>query len=178
MSDGGSKLEGLTAKQRRFCLEYLKDKNGSKAAIRAGYAKKYARIEAWGLLKKPEIRNFIRTELSAQESRLRIDLDRIVNEAARIALFNGAILSQIASGELKPTDLTHDEQAAISEYTFTTGQHGITVKVKAHAKAPMINLLYDHFSLFDSDKDDTEKPKLTQEERLQLIRARRGMSVG
>jgi phage terminase small subunit len=32
----------LTAKQERFCLEYLRDLNATKAAIRAGYSKKSA----------------------------------------------------------------------------------------------------------------------------------------
>ena len=32
----------LTAKQQRFCDEYLIDMNGTQAAIRAGYSKKTA----------------------------------------------------------------------------------------------------------------------------------------
>ena len=40
------KRHELSLKQRRFIAEYLKDGNGTQAAIRAGYAPKNARITA------------------------------------------------------------------------------------------------------------------------------------
>lgn len=39
---GSDKLKKLTAKQERFCREYLIDLNATQAAIRAGYSKKTA----------------------------------------------------------------------------------------------------------------------------------------
>ena len=40
----------LNEKRTRFCQEYIKDLNGSAAAIRAGYSDKTARQEAYKLL--------------------------------------------------------------------------------------------------------------------------------
>ena len=46
----------LTAKQQRFCDEYLIDLNATQAAIRAGYSEKNARNIASENLAKPNIR--------------------------------------------------------------------------------------------------------------------------
>jgi phage terminase small subunit len=45
----------VTPKQQAFVTEYLRDKNGTQAAIRAGYSKKTARAIASELLTKPDI---------------------------------------------------------------------------------------------------------------------------
>ena len=47
--------DGLTAQQRSFVAEYLKDNNATQAAIRAGYSKKTAYSIGQRLLKKVEI---------------------------------------------------------------------------------------------------------------------------
>jgi phage terminase small subunit len=47
----------LTPKQRRFVEEYMKDFQPTQAAIRAGYAPKSARSQAYRLLQRGEIRN-------------------------------------------------------------------------------------------------------------------------
>lgn len=45
----------LETKQERFCQEYITDRNGTKAAIRAGYSKRSARSIASENLTKPDI---------------------------------------------------------------------------------------------------------------------------
>jgi phage terminase small subunit len=50
-------LGHLTPKQRRFVEEYMKDFQPTQAAIRAGYAPKSARSQAYRLLQRGEIRN-------------------------------------------------------------------------------------------------------------------------
>lgn len=49
----------LTAKQKRFCDEYLVDLNGTQAVIRAGYSKIGAGTTANRLLNYPKIRKYI-----------------------------------------------------------------------------------------------------------------------
>lgn len=48
----------LTDKQTLFVFEYLRDFNGTQAAIRAGYEEKSAAGQAWKLLRKPEIKEY------------------------------------------------------------------------------------------------------------------------
>lgn len=45
----------LSAKEERFCLEYIVDYNKTEAAIRAGYKEKSARTQAWRMLKNATI---------------------------------------------------------------------------------------------------------------------------
>lgn len=53
---GKGKPQGLNPKQLRFVKEYLVDRNGAQAAIRAGYSKHTARTIANQLLTKLDIR--------------------------------------------------------------------------------------------------------------------------
>ena len=48
----------LTARERTFVHEYLRDWNGTQAAIRTGYSEKTAASQASRLLRKPEVRAY------------------------------------------------------------------------------------------------------------------------
>lgn len=50
----------MTDKQINFCREYVKDYNGTQAAIRAGYSEKTAAVKASQLLKNKDILNTIK----------------------------------------------------------------------------------------------------------------------
>ena len=53
-------MSELTAKQKQFCIEYLKDFNGTQSAIRAGYSKDTAAVIASENLIKPYIKEYIK----------------------------------------------------------------------------------------------------------------------
>lgn len=68
----------LTAKQQRFCDEYLIDANATASAIRAGYsAKTAAAIGAENLI-KPNIKNYIAKRMAEKESQLIADQDEVL----------------------------------------------------------------------------------------------------
>lgn len=48
-------MDGLTGKERNFVREYLKEYNGTKAAIAVGYSEATASVIAYQLLRKPQI---------------------------------------------------------------------------------------------------------------------------
>jgi len=50
-----AKAGGLTLKQQRFVHEYLKDQNGTQAAIRTGYSEKTAKQQGSRLLTDPRV---------------------------------------------------------------------------------------------------------------------------
>ena len=68
----------LTAKQQRFCDEYLIDLNATQAAIRAGYSKKTAYSIGEENLKKPELKKYIDSRMSEKESELIADQDEVL----------------------------------------------------------------------------------------------------
>lgn len=74
----------LTAKQDRFCDEYLIDCNGTQAAIRAGYSERTANRIASQLLAKREIQEAI----SERQKRLSENLDFDVLELKKRLLRN------------------------------------------------------------------------------------------
>lgn len=52
-------MDKLTAKQKRFCDEYLKDLNATQAAIRAGYSEKTAEQAASRLLRIVKVQEYL-----------------------------------------------------------------------------------------------------------------------
>lgn len=68
----------LTAKQQRFCDEYLIDLNATQAAIRAGYSKKTARVIATENLTKPAISEYIEKRMAEKEAELIASQDEVL----------------------------------------------------------------------------------------------------
>lgn len=68
----------LTAKQQRFCDEYLIDLNATQAAIRAGYSKKTAGRIGTENVQKPVIKDYIAQRMAEKESELIADQDEVL----------------------------------------------------------------------------------------------------
>ena len=68
----------LTAKQRRFCDEYLIDLNATQAAIRAGYSENTARAIGSENLTKPDIAEYISKRMAEKEAALIADQDEVL----------------------------------------------------------------------------------------------------
>ena len=68
----------MTAKQQRFCDEYLIDLNATQAAIRAGYSEKTAAVIATENLRKPNIRDYIEKRMAEKEEALIAKQDEVM----------------------------------------------------------------------------------------------------
>ena len=68
----------MTAKQQRFCDEYLIDLNATQAAIRAGYSEKTAAVIANENLRKPYIKEYIEKRMAEKEKELIADQDEVM----------------------------------------------------------------------------------------------------
>lgn len=68
----------LTAKQQRFCDEYLIDLNATQAAIRAGYSKKTARVIGQENLLKPAVKEYIQQRMDEKEKELIADQNEVL----------------------------------------------------------------------------------------------------
>jgi phage terminase small subunit len=84
----------LTAKQQRFCDEYLIDLNATQAAIRAGYSKKTAYSIGVENLKKPELKKYIDKRMAEKESKLIADQDEVLK-----------YLTSVLRGQSKSTEI-------------------------------------------------------------------------
>ena len=84
----------LTAKQQRFCDEYLIDLNATQAAIRAGYSEKNARNIASENLAKPNISKYIADRMAEKEKSLIADQDEVLR-----------YLTSVLRGESQSTEI-------------------------------------------------------------------------
>ena len=91
----------LTAKQQRFCDEYLIDLNATQAAIRAGYSKKTAYAIGVENLKKPEIKSQIEKRMAEKEAALIADQNEVLK-----------YLTAVLRGESMASVLARDELGA------------------------------------------------------------------
>ena len=83
----------LTAKQRRFCDEYLIDLNATQAAIRAGYSENTARAIGSENLTKPDIAEYIDKRMAEKEAALIADQDEVLKYLT--AVMRGKTLAEV-----------------------------------------------------------------------------------
>ena len=150
-------LYGLTLKQSLFVSEYMKDRNATQAAIRAGYNPKSADSMGWSLLKNPKVQEAIAERTEAAENRSQVTVDRVLLELSRIAFADTTKVAYIEGGRLKVADtkdLDTDTRAAISEISQSTG-NTVTTKVRLHDKIRALELIGRHLAMF-KDKLDVD----------------------
>ncbi|WP_031521298.1 terminase small subunit [Siccibacter colletis] len=88
----------LTAQQRLFVAEYLKDGNATQAAIRAGYSKKTANEQGARLLAKVSIAQAIAQQQKAAIARAIGSADEVLTQMWQLATFDANQLSQYRRG--------------------------------------------------------------------------------
>lgn len=71
----------LSLKHQAFVDEYLKDANGTKAAVAAGYSPKAAAQQAWALLRNPKIQAALAIAASKTSAIAAIDRAWVLREA-------------------------------------------------------------------------------------------------
>jgi len=90
--------DGLTAQQRLFVAEYLKDGNATQAGIRAGYSKKSAEQIGYQLLQKTSVAQAIAQQQKASIARTLGSADEVLAQMWQLATFDANQLSQYRRG--------------------------------------------------------------------------------
>lgn len=187
----------LTAKQQRFCDEYLIDLNATQAAIRAGYSPKTAEQLAYQLLQKTSVQNHISELQKKREKRTEITQDSVLHELALIAFAKASDYARVVEkdamvevdGNMVPVldedgnqvkyrtvepilteELTEDQKKAIA--VIKKGRDGF--EIKPYSKIQALELLGKHLGMF-TDKVEVKNTTpnafegLTTEELKKLI---------
>jgi len=141
----------LTAKQRRFCEEYVIDLNGAQAAVRTGYSSKTARITASKLLTNPNIQDYIQELREELSKRNEITADKVLAELVKIGFSDITNYLEVRGTRnnrtveiYKTSDLTDDQKGAISEIRQT--KDGISLKL--HNKTEALHKIGIHLGMF------------------------------
>ncbi len=152
----------MTPRQAIFYGEYIKDGNGTRAAIAAGYPERSAHTAAARLLKNREIAEAIAAWRNRQCARLEITAERTLQELARLAFYDPGRLYD-KDGNRIPVHLLDDHTraavASIEDETAETrgapdkkGERPVTVtrkqRVKLADKGPNLERLGKHLKLF------------------------------
>ena len=90
--------DGLTAQQRLFVAEYLKDNNATQSAIRAGYSKKTAQEQSSRLLSNVMVAQAIAQQQKASIVRTLGNADEVLVQMWQLATFDANQLSQYRRG--------------------------------------------------------------------------------
>lgn len=148
----------LTAKQQRFCEEYVIDFNGTRAAIAAGYSKKTAKQIATENLSKLYIREYIEDVQKDLSKLSGVTALRNILELKKLAYSSVAGFKSDWMTEKEFSELTEDQKACFSEITHQTKSYGDSteqiVKFKLHDKQRAIEILNKMLGLNSADKVD------------------------
>ena len=149
-------MTGITPQQKRFCTEYAISRNGTKAAIAAGYSLKTARVQASRLLSKVNIKNKIEELLSRATKKAEIELVDIMTELRSILCANMADFVEWKSNtiRLKAKDKLSESQLksieAISESRAADGTK--LLKIRLHSKLRAAEILVKLFELTEHEE--------------------------
>lgn len=177
----------LKEKEKLFCRLYVKNFNGTRAAIDAGYTTPSAHVTASRLLKKDKIKDYINKLKGYKTAVLLLKCEDIVEKQMRIAfsditdfvefgareapmVSNGKVImtTDEATGEDKPfmypvnsmeiKDSVNVDGGIISE--ISQGPSGVKIKLEDRAKALDWLSKYFEFNPMDKHKREYDNTKL------------------
>lgn len=130
----------MTAKQRRFCDEYLIDLNATQAAIRAGYSENYANTNASKLLQNTTIKDFIAARMAEKEDALIADQNEVLKYLTSVmrGQSESSVLARTETGAEEVIEKAPDEKERLKAAELLGKRYGIyTDKYQAEVILPV-----------------------------------------
>jgi phage terminase small subunit len=148
----------LTPKQLAFVDEYAKDRNATRAYMRAGYSPNGAQQSSSRSLRNAVVRVEI-DKRAAEHSRVsRIEAVDALNALKAVAFADIGSYYDEAGNLLDPTEWTKDQREAVAHVAMREGNanpHGIratkVTKVVLHNKVKALAQLLDVLCVLDAD---------------------------
>ena len=134
----------------RFCYEYIKDLNGTRAAIRAGYSVKSARYIATELIHKPQVAILIKELTEEMLKKCEITTEKTLRELAKIGYFD---LNDLRDEKGKfPTaikDINALSGSVVKNYKINVSLAGKIVKIEMYDKMRALELIGRYQNIFN-----------------------------
>lgn len=131
----------MTAKQKRFCDEYLIDLNATQAAIRAGYSKKAARQVGNENMSKPYIKNYIEERMQEKEDSLIAKQDEVLKYLTSVMRgeSKSSVLAMAGDGVQKVVQKPPDERERTKAAELLGKRYRLfTDKVEVEGAIPIV----------------------------------------
>jgi phage terminase small subunit len=180
---GMAKTPTKTAEKRAlFVREYLIDRNGTRAAIAAGFAKGSAAVAASRLLRNAHVQEELAKLARAACDRLEVTLDRVLQETAKLAyadMGDYIAVDERGNARLDLAKMKPHQTAAIQEITEDSWTEGKgedaqtvrRVKLKlTGSKQAALEMLRKHLT----GDDEIEMTPEQRKERLNYLLAKAG----
>ena len=151
----------MNEKQKRFCLEYLKDFNATQAAIRVGYSKRTARQIGHENLTKPDIQKFLAEKYQKFSHENDIEVSQVIRHLKEMTFFDLQVIFD-KHGRLRPLNKMSATARRVLN-SITLSQSGTMIKVRLPSRERTAELLGRHLGMF---KDHKFMDKTHQENRI------------
>lgn len=131
----------LTAKQQRFCDEWLVDMNATQAAIRSGYSPKTAYAIGQENLNKPDIKAYIEKRMAEKEKELIADQDEVLKYLTSVlrGKSQASVLARDDAGAERVIEKPPDEKERLKAAELLGKRYGLyTDKVNVDGVIPVV----------------------------------------
>ncbi len=168
----------LTAKQEKFCQEYLIHLNATKAALNAGYSPASATEIGCENLTKPHIAARLQEYMIDAQQKTKITLERVLEEIGRLALFDTRMLYDDEGRLLQPHELSEDAARAISSFKSRKETSGsdtgealdLIEEYKTYDKSKSLDMLMRYFKAYDEGNQGGPDGAKPQKKRVVIAR--------
>ena len=120
----------MTARQQRFCDEYILDLNATQAAIRAGYSEKYAHTNAAKLLQITTIKDFIAQRMAEKEDNLIAKQDEVLQYFTSVMRgeSRSSVLARQFDGSEQVIEKPPDEKERLKAAENLAKRYGLNIE--------------------------------------------------
>ena len=146
----------LNPKQKKFCEEYAKCLNATRAAIQAGYSQKTARQQGTRLLSKAVIKQCVNKLLKDGSKKAELDLHDLLMELKNIAFCSISDFAKWHDGKVTLTpskDLPANILRAVESVSQTTTNQGHSrVTLRLYNKLRAAELIMRIYEISETER--------------------------
>lgn len=166
------KAKDLTPKEQVFVREYLRDANGTRAAVAAGYSEKTAAVAASKLLRKVKVAQELGNLRKKLCDKLEVSAEKVLQGIAELAFFDMRKFFTAAGNLIPIHDLDDQTARALKGCDveklfkhFGKGQaeeSGTITKIRVADRLEALELLGRHLKMFTDKLEVTDSQEIVK----------------